>query len=93
MRRFNPNQLLAPNVNLQLGTAYFRQLLDQFDGRLEYALAAYNAGGNRVQEWLQEGKFRDPEEFVESIPFTETREYVQAILRNASVYRRLYANQ
>jgi soluble lytic murein transglycosylase len=40
--------------------------------------------------WLAEGKFRDAPEFVESIPFTETREYVQAIMRNASVYKKLY---
>jgi soluble lytic murein transglycosylase len=43
-----------------------------------------------VQDWLAEGKYRDPQEFVESIPFTETREYVQAILRNANVYKQLY---
>jgi soluble lytic murein transglycosylase len=43
-----------------------------------------------VQGWLAEGNFPSTEEFVESIPFTETREYVQAIMRNASLYRRLY---
>ncbi|MFB3917393.1 MAG: transglycosylase SLT domain-containing protein [Terriglobales bacterium] len=90
IRRFATGQLLSPDTNMKLGTHYFRRMLDQFDGRLEYALAAYNAGPDRVSGWLNEGKFRDPQEFVESIPFTETREYVQAILRNASVYRRLY---
>ena len=90
IRHFATAQLLTPNTNMELGTRYFRRLLDQFDGRLEYALAAYNAGADRVNGWLNQGKFRDPQEFVESIPFTETREYVQAILRNASVYRRLY---
>lgn len=89
---FSTTRLLEPDVNLQLGTTYFRHLLDHFDGKMEYALAAYNAGTDRVESWLQDGKFHDPEEFVESIPFTETREYVQAILRNASVYRRLYPN-
>jgi soluble lytic murein transglycosylase len=43
-----------------------------------------------VQDWMGQGKYRDTEEFVESIPFTETREYVQAIMRNANVYRKLY---
>jgi soluble lytic murein transglycosylase len=43
-----------------------------------------------VKDWLAQGKYRDPQEFVESIPFTETREYVQAIVRNAYVYRQLY---
>ncbi len=91
VRPFRAQLLLTPNVNLRLGTTYFRHVLDQFNGKLEYALAAYNAGSDRVEAWLQEGNFHDPEEFVESIPFTETREYVQAILRNANVYRRLYS--
>ena len=42
-------------------------------------------------DWLGQGHYRDPQEFVESIPFTETREYVQAIMRNATVYRLLYS--
>jgi soluble lytic murein transglycosylase len=82
--------LLVPNINLQLGTRYFRELLDHYNGNLEYALAAYNAGSDRVQDWVSNGNFKDPPEFVESIPFTETREYVQAIVRNAVVYRQLY---
>jgi soluble lytic murein transglycosylase len=90
LKHYNPSQLYTPAVNLQLGTRYFRGMVDQFGGSIEYALAAYNAGSDRVEEWLGHGKYRDPQEFVESIPFTETREYVQAILRNAGVYRQLY---
>lgn len=89
LKHFNANQLLSPSVNLQLGTRYFRSMVDKF-GAFEYALAAYNAGDDRVKDWLSQGKYRDAQEFVESIPFTETREYVQAILRNANVYRQLY---
>ena len=89
LRHFASSQLFTPAVNLQLGTRYFRMLVDKF-GSFEYALAAYNAGSDRVQDWLNQGPYRDPQEFVESIPFTETREYVQAILRNAQVYRQLY---
>jgi soluble lytic murein transglycosylase len=90
MKRYNASQLYTPAVNMQLGTRYFRGMVDKFGGSFEYALAAYNAGSDRVEEWLGQGKYRDPQEFVESIPFTETREYVQAILRNASVYKQLY---
>ena len=89
LKRYTASQLYTPSVNLQLGTKYFRGMVDKFGG-FEYALAAYNAGSDRVEEWLGQGKYRDPQEFVESIPFTETREYVQAILRNASVYKQLY---
>jgi soluble lytic murein transglycosylase len=90
VRDYRTESLLVPNVNLQLGTRYFRELVDHFNGRIEYALAAYNAGTDRVEGWLASGNFRDPQEFVESIPFTETREYVQAVLRNATMYRKLY---
>jgi soluble lytic murein transglycosylase len=90
MKRYNASQLYTPAINMQLGTRYFRGMVDKFGGSFEYALAAYNAGSDRVDDWLGQGKYRDPQEFVESIPFTETREYVQAILRNASVYKQLY---
>jgi soluble lytic murein transglycosylase len=90
LKRYSPTQLFTPTVNLQLGTRYFRGMVDQFGGSFEYALAAYNAGSDRVEEWMGQGKYRDQQEFVESIPFTETREYVQAILRNAAVYKQLY---
>jgi soluble lytic murein transglycosylase len=89
LKRYTASQLYTPAVNLQLGTRYFKGMVDKF-GSFEYALAAYNAGSDRVEEWLGQGKYRDPQEFVESIPFTETREYVQAIMRNASVYKQLY---
>jgi soluble lytic murein transglycosylase len=89
LKHFSPPQLFNPPINLQLGTRYFRSMVDQFGG-FEYALAAYNAGDYRVRDWQAGTKYRDVQEFVESIPFTETREYVQAIMRNANVYRQLY---
>ena len=86
---FSANQLFTPGTNLQIGTRYFKSMIDKF-GSVEYALAAYNAGADRVEDWLAQPKYRDVPEFVESIPFTETREYVEAIVRNASVYRQIY---
>ena len=90
LKGYSAPQLYTPAVNLELGTRYFKDMVDKYNGQFEYALAAYNAGSDRVGDWLGQGHFRDPQEFVESIPFTETREYVQAILRNANVYRQLY---
>ncbi len=55
------------------------------------ALASYNAGKGRVTKWLQWADFREPAEFVETIPFRETRNYVKTVLRNSEIYRRLYA--
>ena len=90
IRYFSSDKLLTPNMNLELGTRYFKQMVDHYGGQVEYALAAYNAGTDRVDQWRKDGNFKSVDEFVESIPFTETREYVQAIMRNAVLYRLLY---
>ena len=90
LKGYSAPQLYTPAINLELGTRYFKEMVDKYNGQFEYALAAYNAGSDRVGDWLGQGHYRDAQEFVESIPFTETREYVQAILRNANVYRQLY---
>ena len=87
MSNFQTYQLLDPATNIRLGTRYLRQMLDKFGGVTEYALAAYNAGDNRVQEWQAAGPYQGMDEFVESIPFTQTREYVEAILRNIETYK------
>jgi soluble lytic murein transglycosylase len=78
--------------NMRLGTAYLRSLLDQFGGSLPLALAAYNAGPNRVTDWL--GVNGDPRtgqtdllDWIELIPFGETRNYVQRVLENLVIYR------
>jgi len=90
IKHFNANDLLNPTTNLQLGTMNLKQVLDRFGGQAEYALAAYNAGDVPVRQWLASNDYKDVAEFVESIPYSETREYVQAILRNREMYRALY---
>jgi soluble lytic murein transglycosylase len=88
--RFSTRSLFQPSINLRIGCSIFKSMLDHHGGRLEETLAAYNAGPNRAADWLAWNEYREPAEFVESIPFTETRDYVQAVLRNADIYRRLY---
>ncbi len=88
---FTTQQLWEPVANLRIGTSILRSMLDRQGGRIEQTLAAYNAGPSRVTLWSSWNEYREPAEFVESIPFNETREYVQAVLRNADIYRRLYS--
>ncbi|HTR47064.1 MAG TPA: transglycosylase SLT domain-containing protein [Verrucomicrobiae bacterium] len=90
--RYSRARLTDPDYNVRLGTAYFAQLQKQF-GSAEAALAAYNAGEDRVTLWTTGQTYRDMPEFVDSIPFTETRQYVQIISRNTEIYRRLYGTQ
>ena len=91
LKGFSTNSLLNPSINLELGTKNLKLVLDRFGGQAEYALAAYNAGDVPVRAWMEAGNYRDIAEYVESIPYTETREYVQAILRNREIYRALYS--
>jgi len=80
--------LYQPALNIELGTAYLRDQFDKF-GRIEYVAAAYNAGPNRIPQWRATLP-AEMDEFVEEIPFKETRGYVQGVIRNAAQYRRLY---
>jgi soluble lytic murein transglycosylase len=80
--------LYQPPLNIELGTGYMRDQFDKF-GRIEYVAVAYNAGPNRVAPWRSTLP-AEIDEFVEAIPFRETRGYVQGVIRNTAQYRRLY---
>ncbi len=90
IKRFSSGQLLLADRNIQLGTYFFHNLLNSYGGQTEIALASYNAGPGRANLWRTWGPFREPAEFIETVPFHETRGYIQLVLRNADVYRRLY---
>jgi soluble lytic murein transglycosylase len=87
-RTITAESLYEPRLNIQIGTAYFREQIDRF-GRIEYVAAAYNAGPFRVPRW-QASLPSEIDEWVEAIPFSETRSYVQGVVRNRLQYQRLY---
>lgn len=93
VRTYATASLFVPAVNLQLGTFYLKTIVDSLGGRWEAALAAYNAGPSRARAWSSWGEFREPAEFIETVPFAETRNYIQTVLRNADTYRRIYAGE
>jgi soluble lytic murein transglycosylase len=88
--RYQRASLHNPETSLGFGTRYLRQMMDRFGGQIERVLAAYNAGPHRVDAWTALRPDMPAEEFVESIPFTETRYYVMTILASREHYRRLY---
>ena len=90
IRNFSVAMLHEPEPSLRIGITYLRQMLNSFDNKWFLTLAAYNAGPGRANMWLKWGNFEEPAEFIETIPFHETRGYVQTVLRNADLYRRIW---
>lgn len=82
----SPQSAVIPEVNIQLGAAYLSQVLGQFNGNRVLASAAYNAGPGRVRQWLRDAKHLPYDVWVESIPFDETRLYVQNVLTYSVIY-------
>jgi len=91
IKRLQVKQLHDPAIGLRLGTIYLREMIDRFGGKVERALAAYNAGPHRVAVWNLARPGLSAEEFVDSIPFSETRTYVMVVLAAQEQYRRIYA--
>jgi soluble lytic murein transglycosylase len=86
---FYPDWITVPDLNLHLGAAHLAELLKRF-GRVDAAIAAYNAGPIPVRRWLERDGASDPDRFIELIPYPETRGYVRSVLRNRELYRALY---
>jgi soluble lytic murein transglycosylase len=89
---FSRTLLFNPVVNIRMGTFHLKNMFNYFGQKWEEAIASYNAGMGRVGGWLKNApqQYREPSEWVETIPIDETRGYVQSVLRNADFYRRLY---
>src|SRR2546421_2550907 len=87
-RAITMDSLFEPRLNIQLGTAFFKDQIDKY-GRIEYVAAAYNAGPNRVVQWRASLPLQ-MDEWQEAVPFRETRLYIQGVVRNTLQYRRLY---
>lgn len=94
MRRVDTQSLAEPSINVRLGTAYLRDMKEKFEGSAVLASAAYNAGPSRSQLWRASLDRPIPgAAFAESIPFTETRDYVKQVLANTVMYEILLSQQ
>ncbi len=92
IRRFSTVSLTRPEINIQIGTAYFADIVNRAGG-VHLALASYNAGERHVREWNAELGGLEIDEYIDGIPFTETQTYVKRILGTMEDYRRLYGGQ
>jgi soluble lytic murein transglycosylase len=91
MKKLAVSQLHDPAIGLRLGTIYLKEMVDRFGGKVERAVAAYNAGPHRVAVWNLARPGMSAEEFVDNIPFSETRTYVMTVLAGQEQYRRIYS--
>jgi soluble lytic murein transglycosylase len=91
LKRYSTASLTRPETNVQLGTAYFADVLRRF-GDVPRALASYNAGERRVYQWDAERPGLEVDEYIDDIPFRETQTYVKRILGTTEDYRRLYGD-
>lgn len=82
--------LYQPELNIQLGTKYFSNLLQEYDGNYLLALTAYNAGIGNVKKWIEQGVIQADGSDIENIPFKETNNYVRKIVRDYKIYQDLY---
>lgn len=87
---FTQDQLTLPGINIRLGVKYLHDLLTLYDGNTVLAVAAYNAGTGSVYRWRKRFGNMPREQFIENIPFPETREYVKKVLATAEIYGKLY---
>jgi soluble lytic murein transglycosylase len=89
---YSPGMLDEPDYNMRLGSSYLGQLVGQFSGSYVMAVAGYNAGPGRPTQWSSfcgdpRGGATDPLDFIECIPFSETRNYVMRVMEGMQVYR------
>lgn len=87
---FDSQRLTVPEYNIQLGTKHLKDLMKEHNGDVIFMTAAYNAGSGSLERWKKSYKGLKKDEFIESIPYQETRDYVKKVYASAATYRQLY---
>ena len=93
INNFKQDALFVPHLNIKLGTNHLKGLIEEFNGNIAIALAAYNAGSSAVKSWLKKNGGSDTDEFVENIPYQETRRYVEQVLSICEIYKEFYGSR
>ncbi|MBT3266817.1 transglycosylase SLT domain-containing protein [Candidatus Poribacteria bacterium] len=90
IEEFDKDMLLDPEVNIRMGAWYIRFLLDEFGGDFSLVSGAYNAGEGRMGQWRDRYAITDLDEFIEQVPYDETRNHIKKVMHSYHVYRHLY---
>ncbi|QQY80409.1 soluble lytic murein transglycosylase [Keratinibaculum paraultunense] len=93
IENFTLDRLFEPDVNIMIGTWYINMLSKEFNNDLYLVLAAYNGGSGNVSKWLEDKKYCDDGENLRKIPFKETEQYVEKVIKNYEIYKKLYDGQ
>ena len=93
LSNFQASQLFSPDINLNLGCYYLSWLLSIFEGNFAVSLAGYNGGPTSAKTWYEKNGSLDTDEFVEEIPFEQSRNYVKKILRSYAAYEAVYGRE
>jgi soluble lytic murein transglycosylase-like protein/TolA-binding protein len=88
---FEPKMLFEPEINIQIGTWYMKNLMDTFDNNHALVSGAYNGGQGRMKQWLEELNLSDMDEFIEDIPIDETRRHIKKVMDSYYIYKELYS--
>nr|WP_295906008.1 transglycosylase SLT domain-containing protein [uncultured Bdellovibrio sp.] len=92
-KEFKAPMLLQPETSVKVGSRYLKRLMDRFENTIPLVAAGYNAGPHRVKNWLVSFGNLETDEFIEHIPFLETRNYVKRVVSNSYIYAQLYGNK
>lgn len=86
----NIENIFLPDTNIEIGCAYMSFLIDLFEGEISTAVAAYNAGQGNVKKWLSDERYSLDGKTLKQIPFEETKNYVEKVLKRYEIYKKLY---
>ena len=90
---FKEGQLYDKDISIYIGTKYIKNLLEKYNNNLVFTIAAYNAGEHKIKEWSSRFADREIDEFIESIPYPETKNYVKKVITNYENYYRIYGKE
>lgn len=90
IENYNEEILFTPDVNIKIGCWYLNKLKKEFDCNLQLILAAYNGGSGNVKKWLKDPKYSEDGVSLKDIPFVETKEYIEKVIKTYKVYKIIY---